>query len=75
MTFKVRDLTDGQRFELRQAFGLDDGEVLDRYDFYRGKGHSRDAAFEAAMAWGRNMADQRTRRVSHGTGYSRRWLL
>lgn len=39
-----------------------------RYVFYRRHGHSRAESLRFARIWGRNMTEQRERRLSHGTG-------
>lgn len=39
-----------------------------RYSFYRRKGYDRADAFRYAMAWSRNMSEQKQGRLAHGTG-------
>lgn len=43
----------------------------DRFIFYRRKGHDTVTSYECALAWQRNMAEQKARRIGHDTGAER----
>ena len=45
-----------------------EGDAVARYNLYRKRGVLPADAYAGAIAWARNMAEQRARRLAHNTG-------
>jgi len=55
--------------DLHDELSLADGGA-ERFCLYRRRGIDPERAYKAALAWVRNMDEQRARRADHTTGYA-----
>lgn len=60
----IVELSSGERARLDDVHGY----ACHRYDVYRRRGLPPNAAFRAALAWGRNLSDTHIRDYAHDTG-------
>lgn len=60
------DLTAGDRYTLRKASERGSGswppDAVERYSFYRRRGHCKSDAIAYAIAWAKNVSEQADRR-------------